>query len=154
MQIVLASCLAKHSPALIHWHTRQEQVHVQLEEDEAPRHIPDPTLVEHLQMTDEDQRIREADCAERLVPVAGTLPEFELSDAAQFVYDNLFAPTAQNSVVKVPLCTLPLRPVAMWNEWCTFGLLCKSVGKVKQYHRLPCRGSHHMQRFQDSCAMS
>jgi hypothetical protein len=63
-------------------------------------------MVEHLQMTDEDQRIREADCAERLVAVAGTLPEFELADAAQFVYDNLFGPTAQDTIVKVQLRTL------------------------------------------------
>jgi hypothetical protein len=74
------------------------------------RPAADPTLLQRLHLTDADQRAREADVPERMLPWHGTLPQFELADAAAHIYAALFAPDAPDSVIKAR----SLQPSRIW----------------------------------------
>lgn len=100
-----------------------------LVDDPEARQQADPTLIERFHMTEEDHRVRHTDCAERLLPFEGRLPDFDLADAAQYVHENLFVPGAPGSVVKAR----PVHPPhLLFAPWCS----CVSTFARRMQRRL------------------
>ena len=69
--------------------------------EEPHRQQADPTLLERFRMTAADQAARDEDKPERMLPFLGKLPAFDLSEAAQHIYEAIFSVDAPECVPKV-----------------------------------------------------